>query len=165
MFRDRLNLRHRQELRGLPSVCDGCGAPFSLEHALNCMKGGNIKLGHDQVRDECVHLCTMAYGAAGVKKEPFLRDASGNVRDKDLPADFLAVGVWERQRMAFFDNRTLDADARSRFHRNTSYVAAMRAAVQEKKTRYLERCEEMAGSFTPMVCTVNGVSTESLLPL
>mmetsp|Transcript_45574 Transcript_45574/g.78778 ORF Transcript_45574/g.78778 Transcript_45574/m.78778 type:complete len:108 (+) Transcript_45574:304-627(+) len=33
----------------------------------------------------------------------------------------------------------------------------MRAAVQEKKTRYLERCEEMAGSFTPLVCTVDGV--------
>ncbi|CAM9457865.1 unnamed protein product, partial [Heterosigma akashiwo] len=157
MFRDRLNLRHGQELRGLPSVCDGCGAPFSLEHALNCMKGGNIKLGHDQVRDECVHLCTMAYGAAGVKKEPFLRDASGNVRDKDLRADFLAIGVWERQRVGVFDNRILDADAPSRFDRNTSYVTAMRAAVQEKKTRYLERCEEMAGSFTPLVCTVDGV--------
>ncbi|CAM9616222.1 unnamed protein product, partial [Heterosigma akashiwo] len=149
--------RHGQELRGLPSVCDGCGAPFSLEHALNCMKGGNIKLGHDQVRDECGHLCTMAYGAAGVKKEPFLRDASGNVRDKDLRADFLAIGVWERQRVAFFDNRILDGDAPSRFDRNTSYVTAMRAAVQEKKTRYLERCEEMAGSFTPLVCTVDGV--------
>ena len=98
MFRDRLNLRHGQELRGLPSVCDGCGAPFSLEHALNCKKGGNIKLGHDQVRDECIHLCTMAYGAAGVKKEPFLREASGNVRDKDLRADFLAILVCGRGR-------------------------------------------------------------------
>ena len=104
------------------------------------MKGGNIKVGHDQVRDECVHLCSMAYGAAGVKKEPFLKDASGNVRDKDLRADFLAIGVWERQRVAFFDNRILDADAPPRFDRNTtSYVTAMQAAVQEKKTRYLER--------------------------
>ena len=34
----------------------------------------------------------------------------------------------------------------------------MRAAVQEKNTRYhLERCEEMARSFTPLVCTVEGV--------
>ena len=98
-------------------VCDGFGASFSLEHALNCMKGGNIKLGHDQVRDdECVYLlCTMAYGAAGVKKEPFLRDASGNVRDKDLRADFMVHSVvWERQRVVvFFDNRILDADAPS----------------------------------------------------
>ena len=41
---------------------------------------------------------------AGVKKEPFLRDASGKVLDKDLRADFMALSVWERQRMAFFDN-------------------------------------------------------------
>ena len=33
----------------------------------------------------------------------------------------------------------------------------MRAAVEEKKTKYLERCEEMAGSFAPLVCTVGGV--------
>ncbi|CAN0135725.1 unnamed protein product, partial [Heterosigma akashiwo] len=137
MFRDRLNLRHGgQELRGLPSVCDGCGAPFSLEHALNCIKGGNIKLGHDQVRDECVDLCTMAYGAAGVKKEPFLRrDASGNVRDKDLRADFLAIGVWERQRVAFFDNRILDADAPSRFRPQHKlwHCHACRSAGEEDK--------------------------------
>jgi len=111
-------------------------------------------------RDECVHLCTLAYGAAGDKKEPFLRDASGNVRDKDLRADFMVHSVWERQRVAaFFDNRILDADAPSCFDRNSSYVNAMCAAVQEeKKKKHLERCEKMmAGSFTPLVCTVDGV--------
>ena len=118
------------------------------------------------MRDEWVHLCTMAYGAAGVKKEPFLRDVSGNVRDKDLCADFMAIGVWERQqRVAFFDNSILDADAPSRFNLNTSYVTAMRAAVEEKKKKYLERCEEMARSFTPLVCTVNGDFHHNLLPL
>ncbi|CAM9998906.1 unnamed protein product, partial [Heterosigma akashiwo] len=83
-----------------------------------------------------VFTCAQWLMGGGVKKEPFLRDASGNVRDKDLRADFLAIGVWERQRVAFFDNRILDADAPSRFDRNTSYGTAMRAAVQEKKTRY-----------------------------
>ena len=75
-------------------------------------------------------------GLGGVKKEPFLRDASGKVLDKDLRADLMAHGVWERQRVAFFDNRILDADAPSRFNRNMSYVVtAMRTAVQEKKKK------------------------------
>ena len=33
----------------------------------------------------------------------------------------------------------------------------MHATLEEKKKEYLERCEEMAGSFTPLVCTVDGV--------
>ena len=70
------------------------------------------------------------------------------MREKDIPEDFMAVGVRERPRGAFFDNCILDADAPSRFDPNTSHVTVMRGAVQEKKTRYLERCEEMAGSFT-----------------
>ncbi|CAM9595743.1 unnamed protein product [Heterosigma akashiwo] len=156
MFRDRLNMRHGQGLQGLPAVCDGCGEPFSLEHALCCKKGGLVKKGHDHLVDESCHLASLAYGA-GVKKEPFLRDASGKVLDKDLRADFMALSVWERQRVAIFDNRILDADAPSRFNRNMSYVTAMRTAVQEKKKKYQERCEDLAGSFTPLVCTVDGV--------
>ena len=65
--------------------------------------------------------------SVGMEHQRFLRDASGNVRDKDLRADFMAIGVWERQRVAFFDNRILDAAAPSRFDRSTSYVTAMRA--------------------------------------
>ena len=60
--------------------------------------------------------------------------------------------------MAFFDNRILDADAASRFNRNMSYVTAMRIEVQEKKKKCQERCEDLAGSFTPLVwCMVDGV--------
>ena len=40
---------------------------------------------------ESCHLASLAYGD-GVKKEPFLRDASGKVLDKDLRADFMAHG-------------------------------------------------------------------------
>ena len=88
-----------------------------------------MKKGHDHLVDESCNLASLAYGA-GVKKEPFLRDASGKVLDKDLRADFMAHSVWERQRVAFFDNRILHADAPSRFNCNMSYVTAMRAAVQ-----------------------------------
>ena len=164
--RDCLNMRHGQELRGLPSVCVGCGTfQFGARPELYDERGEyETTIGKDQKmrRDECVHLCTMAYRSAGDKKDLFLRDASGNVRgDTDLRVDFMVHSVWERQRVAaFFDRRIFfNADAPSRFDRNPSYVTAMRAAVQEeKKKKYLlERCEEMmAGSFTPLVCTVDG---------
>ena len=91
----------------------------------------------------------------------------GKVLDKDLRADFImAHSVWERQRVAFFDNHILDADAPSRFNCNMSYVTAtVRAAVQEKKKKYQERCEDLAGSFTPLVCTVDGVLADGISPM
>ncbi len=33
----------------------------------------------------------------------------------------------------------------------------MRTAVQEKKKKYQERCEDLAGSLKPLVCTVDRV--------
>ena len=155
MFRDRLDVRYGKEPRCLPGKCDGCGENFNLEHALNCKKGGNVKHGHDQMRDECALLTEMAYGKVTI--EPFLKDSSGRPVEKDLRADFMANGVWERQRVAFFDNRIIDADAPSRFSRNMNYETAMRAAVREKRRLYNDACEDLRATFTPLVCTVDGV--------
>ena len=41
-FHDALALRYRKPLLNVPSNCDGCGSPFSLDHALICRKGGLI---------------------------------------------------------------------------------------------------------------------------
>ena len=56
-----------------------------------------MKKGHDHLVDESCHLASLAYGA-GVKKEPFLRDASGKVLDKDLRANFIAHVAVETRR-------------------------------------------------------------------
>ena len=55
---------------GLPSTCDGCGAPFSLQHGLDCAKGGLVKRGHDDIRDNDARLADMAWG--GVSVEPIM---------------------------------------------------------------------------------------------
>ena len=38
-FQDQLDIRYHHEESGLPSLCDGCGAPFSLQHGLDCANG------------------------------------------------------------------------------------------------------------------------------
>ena len=41
-FRDALAIRYHQPLSKVPADCDGCGAEFTLQHALDCRKGGLI---------------------------------------------------------------------------------------------------------------------------
>ena len=50
-FRNGLALRYKKPLLSLSSVCDGCGAPFSIEHALDCHFGGLVTCRYNEVRD------------------------------------------------------------------------------------------------------------------
>ena len=60
-FRDGLALRYKKPLLSLPSVCDGCGAPFSIEHALDCRFGGLVTLRHNEVRDAFGDLASLVW--------------------------------------------------------------------------------------------------------
>ena len=60
-FRDALALRYRKHLLNVPSGCDGCGAPFSLDHALVCRKGGLIIQRHNEVRDAVGDLAALVW--------------------------------------------------------------------------------------------------------
>ena len=108
-FRDALALRYRKPLLNVPSNCDGCGSPFSLDHALICRKGGLIIQRHNEVRDAVGDLAALVWGR--VVSEPVVRDAS--VDGEALIADLGARGVWEPQVMGLFDIRVVDTDARS----------------------------------------------------
>ena len=50
-FCDALALRYWKALLSVPSNWDGCGFPFSLDHALICRKGGLIIQQHNEIRD------------------------------------------------------------------------------------------------------------------
>ena len=67
----------------------------------------------------------------------------------------MARGVWENGRVAFFDNRIVDADAPS--YTNISWEAVANRAANAKKTKYNPAAEELLGTFTPLVCSTDGV--------
>ena len=49
-FRDAISLRYGWPLEQIPVNCT-CGAPFPVQHALSCSKGGYPSIRHNEVRD------------------------------------------------------------------------------------------------------------------
>ena len=45
----------------MPACCDGCGAQFSLEHALDCKKGGLVTQRHNKVCDSLGDIASLVY--------------------------------------------------------------------------------------------------------
>ena len=152
-FRDQLAIRYHCEPAGLPTTCDGCGAPFSLQHGLDCAKGGLVKRGHDDVRDNDARLADVAWG--GVSVEPVMIPENDRKGRPQLRADWMARSVWESNRVAFFDNRIIDPDAPS--YATLSWEAVANRAANEKKAKYRSAAEELRGTFTPLVCSTDGV--------
>ena len=59
--------------------------------------------------------------------------------------------------MAFFDNHIVDADAPSYVEANISWDAVANHASSAKKAKYGSAAEELRASFTPLVCSTEGV--------
>ena len=98
-FRDQLAIRYGHKPSFLPSICDGRGAPFSLQHGLDCHKGGPIKRGHNDLRDSDARLADLAWGVVTIEPE-MIPEGDRNQRPM-LQADWLSRGVWEGNRVGF----------------------------------------------------------------
>ena len=53
-WRDALFLRYGIDPPDPPSTCDGCGAGLSINHALDCNKGGLVPTCHSELCDSVV---------------------------------------------------------------------------------------------------------------
>jgi hypothetical protein len=69
-FRDNLRLRYNLLPLNMPQLCNGCGAPMTVEHALCYKVGCLVHIRHDEVADEWRHLCGCALTFGRVKREP-----------------------------------------------------------------------------------------------
>ena len=95
-FRDAICTRYGIPLSKMPSHCV-CGSPYSVEHALNCKKGGFISSRHNEVRritaDLLKEICV------DVEEEPLLQEVTGETFkaktakiEKDARLDISARG-------------------------------------------------------------------------
>ena len=67
----------------MPANCDGCGAATSLEHALDCKKGGLVTQHHNE--DVIGDLASLVYKE--VVKEPIVQEANDAEGVPSLIAD------------------------------------------------------------------------------
>eukprot|EP00804_Cyclotella_cryptica_P017223 CCRYP_013149-RE/>CCRYP_013149-RE protein AED:0.29 eAED:0.33 QI:0/-1/0/1/-1/1/1/0/324 len=147
-WHDNISLRYGMVPRGLPRKCDGCGAGFTVEHGLNCKKGGLVSLRHNDVRDEWAHLCGLALGESLVTTEPLIfygdgmrtqpgsgYNANGNSLGEEARGDVSAHGFWQRARSTVFDVRITDTDAKSYGNCSSSKLLGALLAKSETSMR------------------------------
>ena len=124
-----MSLRYQRHLIRSPATCDGCGATFSVSHALSCKKGGQVVNQHNEVCDAVGNLSAMVW--KDVVKEPIVREANEATNEQTLIADLSVRGVWRPQAMALFDIRVMNTDAMS--YASTSVQQALSRAEKIKK--------------------------------
>ena len=173
-WRDNARLRYGMRPLGLCDRCDGCGARFTVEHALQCSKGGLVVLRHDNVQDEAGELCSNALAPSRVSYEPpifygtdvLAGQRSGDKGSQSKPrhdapgdearGDVLVYGLWRKGQGCVLDVRVTDTDAKS--YQSSSSAKVLEAAAKAKRDKYAEACIERRRTFTPLVYSVDGMA-------
>ena len=150
-FRDALALRYRKPLLNLPGTCDGCGATFTVDHALDCRFGGFVTRRHNEVHDAVGNLVSLVWNP--VRRVPIVKEAGNDCGA--LIADLVIRGIWQPQCEAIFDIRVVDTDALSYHSRSPQDV--LQPAEVDKKHKYSQACQDRRASFTPVCISVDGL--------
>ena len=171
-FCDRLHQGYNKNPPDMCSKCDGCGAKFTLAHALGCRKGGLIILRHDEIKDELAELLSQALIPSAVRDEPSIQPGPRVTRGAKTPenqsgseatstekserrGDLLVRGLWERSKHCVIDVRVSDVNQPSYILKCPKKVLAM--AEKEKKKKHLKDCHEQRKDFPPFVVSVDGL--------
>jgi hypothetical protein len=176
-FRDALHMRYGRTPGNLPCVCDGCKAKFTLQHALECKKGGLVTMRHDELNGEVKEWCCKALTPSAVRVEPLIQlDSSTSTGSKapttpsDNPpaspdtdysdhdgkrGDLLVRGLFQRGMDCIIDVRVTDLDAKS--YRNQDPAKVLANQEKQKKSKYLQECLQQRRAFVPFVVSTDGM--------
>ena len=72
-------------------TCDGCGAPFTITHALDCHVGGLVARRRNEVRDAFGNLDSLVWNQ--VHREPIVRESHDAADGSALVADLCVQGL------------------------------------------------------------------------
>jgi hypothetical protein len=160
-FRDNIRLRFGLQPKALPPYCDGCGSPFTPEHAMSCRIGGLVLQRHNHIAAEWGHLCSQA--SLKISDEPLIHTSretrtagtTNTPTPPELRGDIAAHGFWRNGTQTIFDVRVTDTDAHSQ--RNTPPERVLLRHEKDKKNKYSVACQERRKHFTPLVFSVDGL--------
>ena len=158
-FWDAIFIRYSIPLKRLPTTCV-CGAPFDIQHAMNCPRGGFIISRHNELRDLTAEIAREVSNHVIV--EPTLTPLTGEqlmhksaIKSDASRTDVAVRDFWVRGQLAYVDIRVFNPLAKS--YLNQSLQSAHRKNENEKKRAYNERIQTIeAGTFTPLVFTCFG---------
>jgi hypothetical protein len=130
-FHDALSMRYGDTPSDLPASCDGCQACFTLQHALDCKKGGLVIFCHNEIQDKLVHMAGKAMTPSAICDEPLVHPGRVTESVKTPPTtctpnqspgtpatgedcgDLLLQGFWARGTKCIVDVHVTDTNAKS----------------------------------------------------
>jgi hypothetical protein len=151
-FSDNLNLRYGLKPTSLPATCDGCNAPFTLSHALDCSVGGLVGQRHNEVLAELAYLASEAFTPSAVRHEPLIDPVNHTSADR---GDLLIRGFFENGTDCIIDVSVHDLDAPSYVSKDPPKV--LKNLEQVKKRHYLKECQLQRRHFSPFTTSVDGL--------
>ena len=156
-FRDSLCLRYGWKIPNTPLFC-ACKTKNSVDHTLNCKRGGYVSMRHNNIRDFEASLLKEI--CKDVKTEPMLipigdaATSSANQAEKARP-DVSAVGVWSSMERTFVDVRIVHLNSPSYVDHTPEQIYCRHE--QEKKRQYNNRILQVEkGSFSPLIFSTSG---------
>lgn len=150
-FRDRLHYRYGMQPSDLPTHCDGCNKPFSVDHAMSCSKGGLINARHNELIHAVGDLYTELKSPSSVQTEPMIYPPNEGKEDR---GDLLLRGLFSNATDCIIDVTIVDLNAQT--YRNRSTESVLKQKEREKKRHYLKPCQNQRRHFAPFVASTDG---------
>ena len=168
-FRDRLLYRYGMQPSDLPTTCDGCTKPFTVDHAMSCPVGGLIHARHNELAREIGSLYAEATANNCVATEPMIFPSPATApatapatsptldpdRRKQDRADLLLRHLYGAATDCLIDVTIVDLNAKSYNTKDPETV--LRGKESGKKKHYLKACLQQRRHFAPFVASTDGL--------